>query len=254
MVGSGYGAAISALLFAGWIAAGDAMSWGDNWWLIVGTWTGLAGTFNAAVLRYSLYREERQGKAEYDRLIAQDKAIFRKLGLRGSETSHSFVPTLMSRVSMFASRMCASPWAVTGTLALIIGLLVGATAVLWNETAQLLVNSVTMIVESFFLIVLIDAHNIQATDHRVRLHDLLIRRLQLLVILKRVEEEGDGAALSKTPLEEDSPDTDTPDPDLDLKEEKAEPRSVPLAADIGSNAGINSSMPNLLTGSNPFSQ
>lgn len=44
-----------------------------------------------------------------------------------------------------------------------------------------------MILESFFLIVLIDAHNIEATGHRMRLHDILIRRLQLLVIATRLD-------------------------------------------------------------------
>lgn len=189
LIGSGYGAAVSALLFIGWIAVGNVMSWGDNWWLIVGTWTGVVGTFNAAVLRYSLFREETKAKAEYGRLIAEDKAIFSRMGLRATEQTDFFVSTVMTRISLFTSRVCASPWAVGGTLALIVGLLVGATVVLWNETAQLLVNSVTMIVESFFLIVLIDAHNVQAVEHRVRLHDMLLRRLQLLVILRRVGAE-----------------------------------------------------------------
>lgn len=186
-IGSGYMATISLLLVAAWLAIGHAMSWGDNWWLIIGTWTGVVGTFNAAVLRYTLYRQEETTEIEYTALIEQDKVIFKELGLPCIDQMANSKPNLMTRLGMFTSWVCATPWAVLATLILILGLLIGATVVLWNETAQLLVNSVTMIVESFFLIVLIDAHNIQATHHRIRLHDLLMRRLQLLVIHRRVE-------------------------------------------------------------------
>jgi low-affinity ferrous iron transport protein len=187
-VGSGYAAIGSLLLFAGWLSIGQLMSWGDNWWLIIGTWSGVVGTFNAAVLRYSLFRQEEKAEKEYDALIEQDKVIFNALGLKCTDQrlDHSKLGC-MTRFSLFTSWVCATPWAVLSTLTLIIGLLIGATVVLWTETAQLLVNSVTMIVESFFLIVLIEAHIIQAARHRVHLHDLLVRRLQLLVILRRIE-------------------------------------------------------------------
>ena len=101
----------------------------------------------------------------------------------------------MARLSLATSRLCATRTAVLATMLLILALLIGATAVLWNETAQLLVNSVTMILESFFLIVLIDAHNIEATGQRMRLHDILIRRLQLLVIARRLNRWALGGCL-----------------------------------------------------------
>lgn len=50
----------------------------------------------------------------------------------------------MTRLSLATSRLCATRGAVMATIFLILGLLIGATAVLWNETAQLLVNSVTV--------------------------------------------------------------------------------------------------------------
>ena len=187
-VGSGYSAIGSLLFVAGWLAIGHLMSWGDNWWLIIGTWSGVVGTFNASVLRYSLYRQEARAEKEYNALIEQDKVIFKELGLtctdqRDNGTKLGF----MTRLSLFTSWVCATHWAVLSILTLIIGLLIGATVVKWNEPAQLMVNSVTMIVESLFLIVLIEAHIIQAAQHRIRLHDLLMRRLQLLVILRRIE-------------------------------------------------------------------
>ncbi|PRW60542.1 iron zinc ion transporter [Chlorella sorokiniana] len=186
LMGSGYGFALSAILFIVWIAIGDALSWSNNWWLIIGTSTGVIGTFNAAVLRFTLQQEERTLDKEYDRLGEEEQAVFHKLGLPGVHHMHQAKQTLMARISLAVSRACATRAAVLASLLLIAGLLIGATVVLWSETAQLLVNSTTMILESFLLIVLIDAHNIEATGHRMRLHGILIRRLQLLVIVKRL--------------------------------------------------------------------
>ena len=121
--------------------------------------------------------------------------MFKRLGLPGVHHTHQYKETLMARLSLATSRLCATRTAVLATMLLILALLIGATAVLWNETAQLLVNSVTMILESFFLIVLIDAHNIEATGQRMRLHDILIRRLQLLVIARRLNRWALGGCL-----------------------------------------------------------
>lgn len=184
-VGSGYMVILSFAFLIVWLGIGHPMQWGDNWWLIIGTYTGLVGTFNAAVLRYSLYNAEKKISDEYAALITQDKIIFDALQIPFPNQEMKYKSGPMTRISLFFSWACATPWAVVAILALIIALLVYATAVLWNETAQLVVNSVTMIVESFFLIVLISAHNLQATEHRIRLHDILMRRLQLLVIHKR---------------------------------------------------------------------
>ncbi|KAI7841078.1 hypothetical protein COHA_005305 [Chlorella ohadii] len=186
LMGSGYGFALSGILFIVWVVIGKPMGYSDDWWLIIGTTTGVIGTFNAAVLRFTLQQEERTLDKEYDSLAAEEQAVFKRLGLPGVHHTHQYKETLMVRLSLATSRLCATRTAVLATMLLILALLIGATAVLWNETAQLLVNSVTMILESFFLIVLIDAHNIEATGQRMRLHDILIRRLQLLVIARRL--------------------------------------------------------------------
>lgn len=207
-------------------------------WLIIGTTTGVIGTFNAAVLRFTLQQEEQTLDKEYDRwapgfqsffksfklerkggrwkegmclwcgpvprslgpagyqgladkgawrehtlaergrdagqaafqptcaamhslkvdapraagppfpaprrLAGEEQAVFKQLGLPGVHHTHTFKKTLMTRLSLATSRLCATRGAVMATIILIAGLLIGATAVLWNETAQLLVNSVTV--------------------------------------------------------------------------------------------------------------
>ncbi len=66
-MGSGYGFALSGILFIVWVVIGKPMGYSDDWWLIIGTTTGVIGTFNAAVLRFTLQQEERTLDKEYDR-------------------------------------------------------------------------------------------------------------------------------------------------------------------------------------------
>lgn len=185
-MGSGYMVLFSFLFVGMWVGIGHPMRWGDNWWLIIGTYTGLVGTFNASVLRYSLYNAETKISSEYDALIEEDRKVFEELQIPFPNQELSYETGPMVRLGLSFRCICGTPWTVLTILALIIALVAYATVVLWNQTAQLVVNSVTMIVESFFLIVLIHAQSLHATEHRIRLHDLLMRRLQLLVIHKRV--------------------------------------------------------------------
>lgn len=186
-VGSGYMVALSFVLLGAWLGIGAPLAWGDNWWLIIGTFSGLVGTLNASVLRYSMFRSEKIIEREYDALAEQDSVMYDMLSLPfPNQVSQQSNKGVMIRTSLFFSRICATSWSVIGTMSLIVGLLLGATVVLWNESAQLLVNSVTMIVESFLLLVLINAHNIQASQHRTRLHDILMRRMDLLTVIDQI--------------------------------------------------------------------
>lgn len=67
LMGSGYGFVLSGILFIVWVVIGKPMGYSDDWWLIIGTTTGVIGTFNAAVLRFTLQQEERTLDEEYDR-------------------------------------------------------------------------------------------------------------------------------------------------------------------------------------------
>ena len=186
-VGSGYMVVLSFVLLGAWLGIGTPLAWGDNWWLIIGTFSGLVGTLNASVLRYSMFRSEKVIEREYDALAEQDSVMYDMLSLPfPNQVSQQSNKGVMIRTSLFFSRICATSWSVIGTMSLIVGLVLGATVVLWNESAQLLVNSVTMIVESFLLLVLISAHNIQASQHRTRLHDILIRRMDLLTVIDQI--------------------------------------------------------------------
>lgn len=214
LIGSGYGVCVSSCVFIAWLGIGDVMSWNDNWWLIIGTYTGLIGFIDGFVLRNCYYREDVKIKIEIDKLVEQDQAVFARMGLKGRVQTDYFEPTLMSKVSTFTGYLCSTPHAVAGSIIVSVGLIAAASGMLWSESAQLMVNSPTMIVEGYLLIVLIDAHNVASVERRVIMHDILVRRLQMLVILRRVqasEQDGvqsvkpDASSLSTDkPMDEDS--------------------------------------------------
>ncbi|KAM3080292.1 hypothetical protein ACMFMF_003702, partial [Clarireedia jacksonii] len=62
----------------------------------------------------------------------------------------------------------------------IIGLIIGASAIGWSVTRQLLCNVPPSIIESFFSLILITGHNIGDTQRRVDLYNIYLRRLKLV--------------------------------------------------------------------------
>ena len=62
----------------------------------------------------------------------------------------------------------------------IIGLIIGASAMGWGVTGQLLCNVPPSIIESFFTLILITGHNIGDAKRRVDLYNIYLRRLKLV--------------------------------------------------------------------------
>ncbi|KAI8642353.1 hypothetical protein BD408DRAFT_432462 [Parasitella parasitica] len=155
VIGTGLGLFISVCVFIVWFAIGHVMSYDDNWWLIIGTYTGLVGFVDGFVLRNVYFRQDKILDENFDILIESDEAIFQYLNLYLPEQNifrkRTFSERLSNRIGMK-----------------------------WNTTGQLLCNTPTMIVEGFLLIVLLHAHNMSNTNRRVQMHDILVRRLRLL--------------------------------------------------------------------------
>lgn len=64
IIGTGIGVLIGVAVFATWIGIGSPMKWDDNWWLIIGTYTGLIGFLDGFVLR-EVYFESFNMKKNY---------------------------------------------------------------------------------------------------------------------------------------------------------------------------------------------
>ncbi|EPB92518.1 hypothetical protein HMPREF1544_00531 [Mucor circinelloides 1006PhL] len=184
VIGTGIGAFISVCVFITWIAIGNMMEWSSDWWLIIGTYTGLVGFVDGFVLRNVYFRQDEMLDEQFNILVDSDERLYQYLNIplptKPLEEDHSVI----TRISNWMGRVCAMPIAVLFSVIVVLALIAVASAMKWNQTGQLLCNTPTMIIEGFLLIVLIQAHNMSNTKRRVQLHDILIRRLQLLQFAK----------------------------------------------------------------------
>ncbi|MCJ1302090.1 low-affinity Fe(2+) transport protein [Hypocenomyce scalaris] len=185
VVGSGIGVVISTIVFSIWLATGKSFEWNSNWWLFIGTYTGLVGFVDGFVLRNIYFRESNHLNDQVQALLDEDEKLSAMLGLPMPVQPEPAKNTLEYRISRAMGIFCSLPGAVLGSLVVVVALLIVATGMHWSETGQLLCNTPTMIVEGFLLLVLIEGHNVSNAKRRVQFHDILIRRLVLDVYIQQ---------------------------------------------------------------------
>ena len=101
-------------------------------------------------------------------------------------TAHISVPAWASQsvayqLSFLCSRLAGHILAVLASVEIVVGLLIAATAMGWSETAQLICNTPTMILEGGMLLVLMMSHMASHQRMRARLQTLLQRRVAFRV-------------------------------------------------------------------------
>ncbi|KAI6246584.1 Low-affinity iron/zinc ion transport protein fet4 [Erysiphe necator] len=178
LMGSGLGVFLSLHFVGLWLYIGPRMRFNDNWWLIIGTFTGLVGFVNGFILRSLYYREETTVKEEFKKLAAADRLILDQLNV----PTHVPVQNKSSfseRITGAISDACGHRYAPFGSIIVVVILLAIATVMRWSVTGQLLCNTPTMIIEGFLLIILINAHN-HANDERDADFSGLLKRKLLL--------------------------------------------------------------------------
>lgn len=194
IIGGSIGLTISAVVFATWIAVGDDLEFDDNWWLIIGTYTGLIGFIDGFILKNVDWRETELAKVHFDNLIAQDAKVFTLIGIDvpylANNTKKSFNQRMSDKIGHFVESTFASYFAIVTVIALIIT----ASAMQWTETGQLLCNTPTMIAEGFLLITLLNAHNSADVNKRFIWDNVLQRRLVLDKHLAAAD-ESDGLSI-----------------------------------------------------------
>lgn len=189
VIGTGIGVFIACLAIGVWLGIGHLMHYDDNWWLIIGTYTGLIGFLDGFVIRQVYYRIIGFEEANYKAVAEDDLELFDLLGLKCPKKCDGTIAverenTLEFRISSFINRTCSSQWSVVVSVVIIIALIVIACALHWSTTGQLICNTPTMIIEAFFLIVLLQAHNWADCQRRVELTALLARKHILLSHVK----------------------------------------------------------------------
>ncbi|SCU82306.1 LAME_0C00562g1_1 [Lachancea meyersii CBS 8951] len=188
IIGTGVGLVIAIGAIAAWLAIGNVMSWSSNWWLIIGTYTGLIGFLDGSVLRQVYFRIVNQEEENYALMAQEDADLFEALGLHCPDelfVDHKKAKSSFSlKISNAINRACSSQLCVLASISTIIGLIIVASALRWSTTGQLICNTPTMIIEEFFLIVLIQAHNWADKRRRIDVSTLYARRCLLRSHLK----------------------------------------------------------------------
>lgn len=177
--GGSVGVVISVIVFALWIAVGDPMEFDDNWFLIIGTYTGLMGFIDGFVMKNVDHREAALTNIHFERLVDQDYKVFRLLDIEMPATEKKKKLSLNQRMSGAIGHACGTTIASYGSFVATFALIIIASAMQWTETGQLLCNTPTMIFEGFLLITLMQAHNMEDASRRVIYDDILMRRLVL---------------------------------------------------------------------------
>lgn len=199
IVGTGVGAFIAVGAIVVWLAIGHLMKWNDNWWLIIGTYTGLIGFLDGFVIREVYYRIVDEEENNYNDVALEDIEMLETMGIFCPEKYNGKPPsgqkeTLDFKISTWINNVCSSQWSVVFSIAVIVGLIIAASSLHWSTTGQLLANTPTMIIEAFFMIVLIQAHNWADYQRRVELTALCGRRQILLDHLNKQSTFSTGTA------------------------------------------------------------
>lgn len=190
IVGTGIGIVIAIIVFSVWLGIGNLMGWDDDWWLIIGTYTGLVGYLDGFIIREAYQRITRQEENSYRVVAEEDWELFQVAGIECPiEYTGLNIPTSKSvdyKVSAWINRICSSTWSVLFAVSSVIGLIIASSAMHWSTMGQLIANTPTMIIEGFFLIVLIQAHNWADQRRRIEVSSLYARRCILLEHIQKM--------------------------------------------------------------------
>ncbi|KAJ9290563.1 hypothetical protein DTO021C3_1828 [Paecilomyces variotii] len=179
VVGTGVGLFLSAMVFAVWIGVGSLMQWNSNWWLIIGTYTGLVGFVDGFVLRNIYFRGSRAVDGQFGVLAEEDARLSNLLGMSTVPQDTVEIDSLQARIADKVGEWCSRSGVVLSSFVVVLALIIIASGLRWSETGQLICNTPTMIIEGFLLLVLIQTHNMTNTHRRLQFRDALRRRLAM---------------------------------------------------------------------------
>jgi low-affinity ferrous iron transport protein len=198
VIGTLVGIALLIIVMIIWVCIGPAMQWNDNWWLLIGTYAGLVGLIDGFVLRNVQERLHQYQEVALDSAKLEDVALSDELGLPCPEKVPLNLNSVNYRLSNKMGVICAHEVTIIIGVLVVIGLLVGASAMKWNLTGQLLCNIPPSIIESFFMMILITGHNLSEAAWRADLDNMYLWRLRLLSHVDRLE-RADDAGSAETP-------------------------------------------------------
>jgi low-affinity ferrous iron transport protein len=180
LVGTLTGIVILVFVIIVWVAIGPVLHFDATWWLLIGTYAGLIGLNDGFVLRnictvLGNYEDQQFTEVDYG-----DMDMLTVIGVEKVEEERVADNSLTCRISIRLGDVCSHELSVVLGVITILGLLIGASAMEWSFTGQLLCNVPPSIIESFFTMILLTGHNIGDAKRRIDLFNIYLRRLKLV--------------------------------------------------------------------------
>ncbi|GME89713.1 unnamed protein product [Ambrosiozyma monospora] len=186
IIGTGLGLIITVVVFVVWLAVGPLMDYNSNWWLIIGTYTGLVGFVDGFVMREVYFSITEYEESKLFDLLEETRELISKAGIPLELPEIRENQTISFKISKAINYVCSSQWAVLVSVVSVVVLLLVATAMKWTVTGQLICNTPTMIIEGFFLLILLQAHGWADEKRRKVFYQLKTSREMLYrFVLKR---------------------------------------------------------------------
>ncbi|KZZ90173.1 Low affinity iron permease, Fet4 [Moelleriella libera RCEF 2490] len=194
VVGTLVGIALLIVVMVVWVGIGPVMQWSDNWWLLIGTYAGLVGLVDGFVLRNVQQRLHQYEETALESVKLEDVALSDEIGVPMPVKTTVNLASINYRLSNRMGVICAHETTVLMGIVLVVGLIVGASAMKWTTTGQLLCNIPPSIIESFFMMILITGHNLSEAGWRADLHNMYMWRLRLLSYVDHLQDTEVGLA------------------------------------------------------------
>lgn len=185
IIGNGLGLIISICVFSTWIGIGTVMHWNANWWLIIGSYTGLMGFIDGFSLREIFFSISKYETSKFNDLLEDSQELLDIAGIPLELEKPKVEPTISNNVSLAINSVCSNKWSVVASLLIVLALIIVASVLLWSETGQLIANTPTMIIEGFFLLILTQAHNWASRERRLTLTELTKSRILIHDYIKK---------------------------------------------------------------------
>ncbi|KAK9366680.1 Low affinity iron permease-domain-containing protein [Lipomyces kononenkoae] len=183
VVGTLVGIALMCIVVIIWLVIGPAMSFDANWWLIIGTYTGLIGMTDGFILRNVFYHLGLHEDESFDQVRTEDLAMYDLIGVSPPCEDEVQESGFSYRISAAVGWFCSHEVVALFGAMVMLGLLIGASVMKWSTTGQLLCNVPPSIIETFFMIILITSQNMADAKRRALLFNIYKRRRYLLLYL-----------------------------------------------------------------------
>ncbi|OJJ95249.1 hypothetical protein ASPACDRAFT_47993 [Aspergillus aculeatus ATCC 16872] len=190
IIGTLVGLVFLVLVIIAWAAVGPVLHYDSNWWLLIGTYAGLVGLFDSFVLRNVQSKMHQYIKSQMRMVLNADAALLTELFLATDDSAGSSAPrqSLSQAVSRQMDAVTSHVLMVMAGFLLTIGCVVASSAMKWSLTGQLISNVPPSIIETFFMLILINGQNdAEASVHR-DLDDLYHHRQRLLSFTQLTKE------------------------------------------------------------------